>query len=153
MEVSTIADRTSEPPVSRVGPTPVRTGAPDSAATAPAPAPAPPPSQEPGVRAVLDRYASAFSSLDVEAAQRVWPGVNRGALARAFESLETQHVSLGDCRIDIGGQTATAQCAGTMSWSPKVGDGGTRTESRSWTFELTRGSQGWEIVSARVQNR
>lgn len=111
------------------------------------------PSQEPAVRSVLDRYAAAYSALDVDAAQRVWPAVNRGALARAFDSLASQDVSLGDCRIDVIGINATARCAGTTSWSVKVGDGGRHAEARSWTFELARGAAGWEIVSARVQNR
>ncbi|HET7695718.1 MAG TPA: hypothetical protein VFK57_08435 [Vicinamibacterales bacterium] len=141
---------------------------PDAPMAAPSPAPAtatakvpsappltPPaePSEEPAVRSTLDRYAAAFTSLDVDAAQRVWPGVNRGALARAFDSLASQQVSLGNCRIDVIGAHATARCAGTTSWAPKVGDGSRRTEPRSWTFELARGGAGWEIVSARVQNR
>lgn len=105
------------------------------------------------MRSTLERYAAAYSSLDVDAAQRVWPGVNRGALARAFDSLSSQQVSLGDCRIDVIGASATARCSGTTSWSPKVGDGGNRNEPRTWTFELARGTAGWEIVSARVQNR
>lgn len=111
------------------------------------------PAQEPVVRSVLGRYASAYSSLDANAAQRIWPGVNRVALARAFDSLASQQISLGDCRIDIGGSTARAHCAGSATWAPKVGSGGARTEARDWTFELARAASGWQIVSARVQNR
>ena len=121
--------------------------------SAPLPKPAPEPSQEPAIRSVLDGYASAYSALDVDAAQQVWPGVNRDALARAFDSLESQKVSLGDCRIDIGGPSATAHCALMTTWAPKIGGGGRRTETRNWTFELARVSTGWVIVSARVQNR
>ena len=113
----------------------------------------PAPSQEPIVRSVLDRYASAYSALDVEAAQQVWPGVNRGALARAFEGLSSQRISLGDCRIDVIGANATARCNGETTWSPKIGGGGSRTEARSWTFALARSGETWRIVSARVQNR
>lgn len=105
------------------------------------------------MRSVLDRYAAAYSALDVEAAQRVWPAVNRGALARAFDSLASQDVSLGNCRIDVAGARAAATCSGTMSWSPKVGDGGRHDEARTWTFDLARGTGGWQIFSARVQNR
>lgn len=152
-------------------PTPTPTPAPSTpvaAATAPVgvlglpvappvspPAEPPPaePSQEPAVRTVLNRYASAYSALDADAAQRVWPGVNRAALARAFDSLASQQISLGDCRIDVAGASATARCGGMASWSPKIGGGGRQSESRSWTFELSRAARGWEIVSARVQNR
>lgn len=120
---------------------------------APAPEPAPVEvSQEPAVRTVLNSYAAAYSALDANAAQRVWPGVNRSALARAFDSLASQQVQLGDCRIDVSGASATATCAGTATWSPKIG-GGRHSEARRWSFELARSGSGWQIVSARVQNR
>lgn len=114
--------------------------------------PSPEPPQEPLVRGVLTRYASAFNALDAAAAQRVWPRVNRAALSRAFEGLASQHIALADCRIDVVAASATAQCGGTATWAPKVG-GGTRTEARDWRFELTRGQSGWQIVNAIVQNR
>ena len=145
-----------ESPLSSAGSAP---GAPVAASIASLPAPAPPvepppaePSQDAGVRNVLGRYASAYNALDVTAATRVWPGVNRGALARAFDSLASQQVSLGDCRVDVSGVKAQARCAGRATWTPKIGSG-TRTESRSWTFELARAGNDWQIVSARVQNR
>jgi hypothetical protein len=122
-------------------------------AAPPVETPAAEPPQEPVVRSVLSRYASAYSSLDANAAQRVWPGVNRAALSRAFDSLASQHISLGDCRIDVAASSARARCAGSATWAPKVGGGGARTEARDWTFELTRAASGWQIVSARVQNR
>lgn len=124
-----------------------------AASDAPPPVPPAPPSEEPAVRSVLDRYASAYSTLDVAAAQQVWPGVNRVALSRAFDNLASQEVALGNCRIDVAASSATARCVGTTSWAPKVGDGGRHSESRQWTFELTRAASGWQIVSARVQNR
>lgn len=105
------------------------------------------------MRAVLNGYASAYSALDAAAAQRVWPGVNRAALARAFESLASQQITLNDCRVEVGGTTANARCAGTATWSPKIGGGGTHREARQWTFELERARGGWQIVSAHVQNR
>jgi hypothetical protein len=143
-----------EPPVETLRLASTAVAAPSAPlAAAPAATPPPPVSQEPAIRSVLNQYAAAFSSLDVDAAQRVWPAVNRGALARAFDSLASQDVSLGQCRIDVIGTQATARCTGSMSWSPKVGDGGEHTAPRSWTFELSRAAAGWAIVSARVQNR
>lgn len=121
-------------------------------AVTPAVTPAEPP-QDSVVRSVLSRYASAYSSLDADAAERVWPGVNRAALSRAFDSLASQRISLGDCRVDVAGSSARAHCAGSATWAPKVGGGGTRTEARDWTFELARAASGWQIVSARVQNK
>jgi hypothetical protein len=104
------------------------------------------------VRGVLNRYAFAYSHLDAGAAQEVWPAVNRSALSRAFDGLASQHVSLDRCAIDFRGATAQATCAGSTTWSPKVGNGGTRTEARNWTFQLAKAGPDWQIVSARVQN-
>lgn len=104
------------------------------------------------MRNVLNRYASAFNALDADAAQRVYPRVNRAALSRAFDGLASQQIALTDCRIDVVATNATARCGGTATWAPKVG-GGTRSESRSWSFQLARGQSGWQIVSATVQNR
>jgi hypothetical protein len=102
---------------------------------------------------VLNRYAAAYSALDADAAQRVWPGVNRNALARAFDSLATQQISLGECHIGVSGATATATCSGTATWSTRIGGGGPQSEARSWKFDLARAGDRWQIVSARVQNR
>ena len=143
------------PPAPVPAPVPV---APEALAEIPPAAPSlatPPaePAQESVVRSVLSRYASAYSSLDANAAQRVWPGVNRAALSRAFDSLASQQISLGDCRIDVAASSARAHCAGSATWAPKIGGGGARTEARDWTFDLARAASGWQIVSARVQNR
>lgn len=142
----------------------VQTGLPASApgASLPAPAPASAPVRTPGsgdarasasIRAVLERYAAAYSALDASAAERVWPGVNRAALARAFDALASQEISLGDCQFDVRGATARAQCAGSTRWAPKIGEQSPRTEPRHWTFDLSRAGDGWQIVGARVQNR
>lgn len=123
---------------------------------APVARPTTPPAAEPAadtlVRGALNRYAAAYSNLDVDAALQVWPGLNRAALARAFEGLAWQEVSLGECRVDVAAATAEATCAGTATWVPKVG-AGRRTEPRTWTFALARTGTEWQIVRARVQNR
>ena len=121
---------------------------------APAAAAAPPvdPPQEPLVRSVLGRYASAYNNLDADAAQRVWPGVNYPALSRAFDALSSQQVSLGDCRVDVAGNRAQARCAGSTTWTAKVGSR-SHTEARTWMFDLAREGTDWQSVSARVQNR
>jgi hypothetical protein len=104
------------------------------------------------VRGVLNRYAAAYSHLDASAAQEVWPAVNRSALSRAFDGLASQRVSLEKCSIDVKGTTAHATCAGSTTWSPKIGNGGPRTEPRNWTFQLAKAGEDWQIVGARVQN-
>jgi hypothetical protein len=117
------------------------------------PEPAEPAVTQAAVRTALNRYAAAYSDLDADAARRVWPGVNRDALARAFDTLASQRVSLGDCSIDVTGPRASARCAGSTTWRPKVGNASARTDARTWTFELSKAGDDWTIVSARVQNR
>jgi hypothetical protein len=140
-------------PTSLASPAPVAAG---PAASAPAAKPAvenTSPADDVLVQRTLQRYATAYSQLDADAAQQVWPSVNRGALARAFGDLALQQVSLGSCRIDVRGAAAHAACAGTATWAPKVGDHGPRTEARNWNFELMKAGAAWQIVSARVQNK
>jgi hypothetical protein len=156
LPVNTVADtRLAESAVpAPTVPPPPPVSTPASAASAPAAAAAPPTiAPDTLVKATLDGYAAAYNRLDADAAQRVWPGVNRDALARAFDGLASQRVSLGNCRIDVTGDQAQAQCAGSMTWRPKVGGGEGRTDQRTWTFQLTKSGQGWQIVNARVQNR
>jgi hypothetical protein len=136
------------------------TPAPAVPAVEPTAAPAPAPTaaetgdgQAAVVRRTLDRYAAAYSALDAAAAQRIWPGVNRAALNRAFDTLASQRVSLDDCRVDVAGAAARATCAGSATWAPKVGPGGVRTDPRHWDFELALTPAGWQIVKARVQNK
>ena len=115
--------------------------------------PADPALTQAAVRTTLDRYAAAYSQLDADAAHHVYPGVNRDALARAFDSLASQRVSLGTCSIDLTGARARARCAGSTTWRPKVGNAAARTDARTWTFELAKAGADWTIVSAQVQNR
>jgi hypothetical protein len=110
------------------------------------------PPQEALIRNALGRYAAAYTDLDVDAAGRVWPSVNRTALGRAFASLESQRVSLRECRIEVDGNAAHASCDGSATWTPKIG-GGAHTDERSWSFDLEKASAGWQIVSTHVQNR
>lgn len=126
---------------------------PEVAAPPPAPRTAAavlPVDEGPRVRAALAQYESAYSTLDVSAAQSIWPGVDARALARAFEGLESQRVSLGSCSVAIDGASARADCRGTASWTPKIG-GGTQSGSRTWQFELRKVDGAWQIVRADVR--
>lgn len=108
--------------------------------------------QESLVQSTLGHYERAYSALDVDATVRVWPSVNRAALMRAFDSLESQRVTLGDCRIQVDGNEAHASCAGSATWTPKVGNR-MHTDERSWSFDLEKAANGWLITNARSQNR
>lgn len=115
---------------------------------------APPPvaavDREQLVRATLTRYENAYSTLNAAAASAVWPSVDRRALARAFEDLSSQTVTLGRCAVRMNGEAAQADCAGNASWTPKVG-GGTKRAARRWRFELQQNGNDWVIVRAAVQ--
>jgi hypothetical protein len=122
---------------------------------APPPAAPPPPPdprtlEEPRVRATLAQFEAAYNSLSAQAAQAVWPTVDERSLARAFDSLESQQVALGECSITINGTTAAADCAVTTSWTPKVG-GGQRRESRRWRFDLAKANGAWVIENFQAR--
>jgi hypothetical protein len=102
------------------------------------------------VRAALNRYAAAYTGLDASAARVVWPSVDHRALARAFEGLAAQRVTLGRCDVRLNGASAQADCAGSATWTPKVG-GGAQSASRRWRFDLRNSGGDWIIVQANVR--
>lgn len=108
------------------------------------------PDQRAAIRSTLGRYEAAYSELDVAGVRAVWPALDQRALARAFDSLASQRVSLQNCNVDVDGGTARANCSGTAAWTPKVG-GGLHTSARRWVFDLTHSDGSWHIV--RVQAR
>lgn len=108
------------------------------------------PGAEVKVRSALTRYEAAYSTLNASAARAVWPSVDANALGRAFDSLQSQQISLRDCSVAVTGQTARADCTGSATWTPKVG-GGARTEPRRWTFDLEQTGGQWEIVRATAR--
>ncbi len=99
------------------------------------------------VESVLQRYATAFSTLDARAAKDVWPTVNESGLARAFSTVKEQQVDLGACDIWVTGPTAVASCEGRTRYTPKVGSKSARSEARGWTFYLEQDGQQWSIAS------
>jgi hypothetical protein len=103
------------------------------------------------VRGLLSQYQRAYSDLDAAAAARVYPGVDRRALSRAFNTLSSQQIYLEDCRIDVLQARAQATCAGTASWTPKVG-GGSQDQARRWHFDIKQVAGGdWQIAAVKVQ--
>jgi hypothetical protein len=134
--------------------------APAVTASAPAATPAAPPEastedkaaeEEEAIRAVLSRYAAAYSMLDASAARAVWPAVDERALARAFDSLTSQEVSLSSCDIAlVDADAAHANCSGTTTWEPKVGRG-PKSQPHRWSFQLARNGSRWAIVDATVK--
>jgi hypothetical protein len=104
----------------------------------------------PQVRAVLARYEAAYSSLNVDDVRSVWPEVDARSLSRAFDGLSFQRVSLGQCSMTVGTNTARADCRGTATWTPRIG-GGTHRENRIWQFELRNVAGNWQIARASAR--
>jgi hypothetical protein len=102
------------------------------------------------VRRTLARYEAAYSNLDVSAARAVWPTVDQRALARAFDGLASQRISLNDCDVVVTGATARATCSGAATWTAKVG-GQQDTQARRWSFELRDAAGSWQIVRAEAR--
>jgi ketosteroid isomerase-like protein len=122
--------------------------APPKPTTAPA---APQPTvaaEEAAIRATLREYAAAIQKLEVEAVQRVYPGVNEAALRRSFSGLSSMQVQIvGDEQMTIEGATAVVRCQVRQSFRPKVGQG--RTETVVSVFRLQKTGGRWIIVERR----
>jgi hypothetical protein len=153
------------PPESRVDPASVGTAGSAAPAAAPAarsdapPVPAvdtaniarPIPDARAQIRTVLERYRLAYERLDAGAAGAVWPGVDRRALARAFDGLQSQSIDFRDCRILTAPSTAHATCTGRARAVPKIGNGGVTEADRTWEFSLVQKGNEWQIAKATVR--
>jgi hypothetical protein len=147
----------SPPPLPRTPP-PALTEAMPSVTVAPPPAVVPPEpavvrSDTDDVRAVLDRYQTAFSHLDASKAKAIWPSVDEKALGRAFGQLERQEVVLQGCDVKVAGQRAAAACRGQSSYVPRVGNKAARVEARRWAFTLRKIGESWIIEAVDLVSR
>ena len=102
-------------------------------------------------RHALQRYRAADERLGAKSAQAVYPAVNERALARAFDDLESQHLTFDSCEVQVHGESAAAACRGTTRYVTKVGSRDPRTESRVWNFTLRKDGTGWKIDTARAE--
>lgn len=98
----------------------------------------------------LQRYRRAYNRLDARSAQAVYPAVNESALARAFDSLQSQVLSFDSCDIDLQGRSAVVTCHGSSRYVPKIGSHEPRIEPRVWTFTLRKDDGDWKIENARA---
>jgi tetratricopeptide (TPR) repeat protein len=102
------------------------------------------------IEEALQRYRGAYGRLNVQSAEAVYPTVNRVALARAFDSLESQSITFDSCDIEIRGILARAICHGTTHYVPKIGSRYPRTEPLVWSFELNKSNDDWTIYYAKA---
>jgi hypothetical protein len=102
------------------------------------------------VEEALQSYRRAYGRLNVQSAQAVYPTVNRVALARAFDGLESQSLTFDSCDVEVVGAMAKAICHGTAHYVPKVGSRYPRSEPLVWSFELHKNDSGWTIYYAKA---
>jgi tetratricopeptide (TPR) repeat protein len=154
--VAATAPLSLPPPLSQLPPTstptpnePPRasiTAGPPIAATTPIRAP----SDQQLVEDALQRYRSAYGRLNAQSAQAVYPTVNRVALARAFDSLESQLLTFDSCDVEVSGVLARAICHGTAHYVPKIGSRYPHAEPLVWSFELRKSDGDWTIYYAKA---
>jgi tetratricopeptide (TPR) repeat protein len=133
-------------PAPSVTPAPSITASPPVSATTPIS----PQGDQQLVEEALQRYRGAYGRLNVQSAEAVYPTVNRVALARAFDSLESQSLTFDSCDIEIRGILARAICHGTTHYVPKIGSRYPRTEPLVWSFELRKSNDDWTIYYAKA---
>jgi hypothetical protein len=109
--------------------------------------------QTDAIQRALARYQAAFSRLDVEGVRRVWPGVDRDNLVKAFAQVREESLTFEACAIDVSGATAVASCGGTTSYVPRVGNRGVRVERQQWRISLRESAQDWVVESVEVRPR
>ena len=103
------------------------------------------------IRGVLDAYRHSYEKLDVASTARLWPGVDKAALSRAFSTLAHQEIDFAECSLDVAGPHAKARCIGALQYVRRVGGNSRQTRSLLWEFELDRSSGQWLIERMTAQ--
>ena len=104
------------------------------------------------VRDLLASYRAAYERLDAVLAKRIWPGVDQGALARAFEGLESQTVTFDSCSLTASSNAgAVASCRGRATYVTRLGHRSSHSENRQWTFRLQRSAERWTIAAVETR--
>ena len=96
------------------------------------------------IREVLRTYEAAYTSLNAEAVQRIYPSVNVGALKRSFSDLRAQTVKIDSEQIQVSGDEATVTCQIARSLSPR--NSSTIHNVRPSTIRLRKQGGRWVIV-------
>src|SRR5438874_3498814 len=126
----------------------------------PLPAPAPPPAAPAAavpvdprtdIQKVVDEYARALESRDIEQVKRAYPGLTaaqQDSWQRFFDRVRNLKASLSVSGISVAGATADVLVSGTYEYD-NAGTG--RPEQRPVTFRatVTRDANGWRLTTIR----
>jgi hypothetical protein len=113
--------------------------------------PAPSNTELAAVQGVVRRYEQTYGELDVNAVAAIWPSVDSRSLSRLFKSIERQDLRFDTCAYAVAEARATATCAGSLTYVPRVGSTTPRTDRHTWSIQLEREGQRWQIVSVAAQ--
>ena len=104
---------------------------------------------ETGVKAALQQYADAYSSLQIKQVEKVFPTFNRlRDLEQSFNGLQSYHMVVtptGSIQRSEDLQSATVTCSVSGTFQPK-GRGQEAIKPQSKTFYLHRRDSGWVIT-------
>jgi len=102
------------------------------------------------IERTLQGYQSAFSRLDVNAVRQVWPSVDQKALAKAFDQLRSEDLTLENCKVTVSGANAVAACGGKTEYVPKIGSKSPRVERHQWRISLQQVAERWVVRGVDV---
>jgi hypothetical protein len=108
------------------------------------------PDNSAAVRDLLSGYQAAYGTLDAALAKQIWPSVDQRALARAFNSLESQSVTFETCDLTVNDAQAIASCRGNATYVTRIGNR-SHTETRQWTFLLEKSAERWVIGAVQIR--
>jgi len=133
--------------VAAIPPTPLPAQAPPPAA----PAAAVPVDPRTDIQKVVDEYARALESRDIEQVKRAYPGLTtaqQDSWQRFFDRVRNLKASLSVSGISVAGATADVLVSGTYEYD-NAGTG--RPEQRPVTFRatVTRDANGWRLTTIR----
>ena len=97
------------------------------------------------VRQALMSYKNAYDRLDAAGAAEIWPTVDRLALSRAFDGLQSQTLDFQSCSVTVTGTRATAECRGSLAFVRKAGDALPLTVEHQWVFTMRKQERDWRI--------
>ena len=68
-----------------------------------------------------------------------------------FERIQRQDLRFDTCAYAVSDARATATCAGSLTYVPRVGPSAPRTNRHTWSIQLERAGQDWQIIGVTAQ--
>jgi hypothetical protein len=126
--------------------------APISAGPTTLPAPDPLSVARAAVGEVLAMYRRSYNALDALSVSTIWQGVDLAALRRAFSTLRQQNMMFDRCDVAVpANDRALAQCDGSLTFVPRLGDAIPQTRRVSWAIDFQRARDRWVIVGVSAR--